>query len=237
MSDPYIRVLRLPHTGFTGRNTGVVAAKGEWICFLDSDDRWLPQKIEKQLAALKENNAECCYTNFEMEDEEGNFLPMKAGSFKAFSGNIIEQVITTEAAVCVCSLMLSRRLFDRTGGYNEQAPPVFREDYEFTLRLALSAEIIALPDVLVRIREHTGRQTNAVSAAQAHLNTASTYKIFMRYLADKKLRAMVAEHYRNHILAAAKNTLRAGRPVKAMQLMMRSLVPGFQSPEPAASKI
>lgn len=225
MNDPNIRVLRLPHTGLTGRNAGVAAAKGEWVCFLDSDDRWLPQKIEKQLAALKESNAECCYTDFEMEDEEGNFIPLKAGSFKAFSGRIIEQVITTEAAACVCSLMLSKQLFDKLGGYNEQAPSFFREDYEFTLRLALSAEIIALPEVLVRIREHAGRQTNADSATQAHLNTAATYKIFMCSLQDEKLRSMAGGQYRNHMRAAAKNSLRAGKPVNAMRQMMKSRIP------------
>lgn len=51
IEDPRVRVIELPvNVGLAGaRNAGVQAAKGTWIAFLDDDDEWLPQKLERQL--------------------------------------------------------------------------------------------------------------------------------------------------------------------------------------------
>lgn len=53
LSDSRIRVVYLPERlgGSDARNVGVRAARGEWIGFLDDDDEWLPDKIERQMAA------------------------------------------------------------------------------------------------------------------------------------------------------------------------------------------
>ena len=51
-----VRFFRIPHSGVSkARNTGIEKAKGDWISFLDSDDYWLPQKLEKQMTYLNAN--------------------------------------------------------------------------------------------------------------------------------------------------------------------------------------
>ena len=54
--DPRLRVVPLPETsgGSAARNAGVEAAHGEWIAFLDDDDEWFPDKIERQMEAVRE---------------------------------------------------------------------------------------------------------------------------------------------------------------------------------------
>lgn len=55
IDDPRLKVINLPTSvgGAEARNTGVNAARGTWIAFLDDDDEWLPQKIEQQIEAAQ----------------------------------------------------------------------------------------------------------------------------------------------------------------------------------------
>jgi glycosyltransferase involved in cell wall biosynthesis len=52
--DPRVKYIRLKknHGGGAARNAGVDAASGNWLAFLDADDRWVPQKLSKQMAML-----------------------------------------------------------------------------------------------------------------------------------------------------------------------------------------
>jgi len=54
------------------RNRALREAKGRWIAFLDSDDLWFPDKLEKQLQFMKDHNYHFSYTNYEEIDMDGN---------------------------------------------------------------------------------------------------------------------------------------------------------------------
>lgn len=56
------------------RNRALREAKGKWIAFLDSDDVWLPEKLEKQIAFMKENGYKFSYTAYEEIDENSSPL-------------------------------------------------------------------------------------------------------------------------------------------------------------------
>ena len=53
------------------RNMAIKAAKGKYLAFLDSDDLWLPYKLERQLKFMKANNAAFTYSDYRIMDENG----------------------------------------------------------------------------------------------------------------------------------------------------------------------
>lgn len=59
INDPRLRIVQLPESqgGAGARNAGVAETKGEWIAFLDDDDEWLPQKLERQLEVAKRSQS------------------------------------------------------------------------------------------------------------------------------------------------------------------------------------
>ncbi len=58
------------------RNFALREARGRWIAFLDSDDLWLPDKLERQIRFMEENGYAFSYTNYVEMDEDGNRLPV-----------------------------------------------------------------------------------------------------------------------------------------------------------------
>lgn len=59
------------------RNKALREAKGQWIAYLDSDDLWLPEKLEKQIDFMEKNRYAFSYTNYEEIDVDGNKTGMK----------------------------------------------------------------------------------------------------------------------------------------------------------------
>lgn len=86
-TDKRIKYLKNEHNSgaAVSRNKALREARGRWIAFLDSDDIWLPEKLERQICFMKTNGYHFSYTNYEEIDENGNKLGVKVTGPKKIS--------------------------------------------------------------------------------------------------------------------------------------------------------
>lgn len=73
VKNPEIKIIKIAHQGVSkARNIGIKEAKGRYLTFLDSDDIWLENKLEKQINFIKENNYAFVYCNFKYISNDGS---------------------------------------------------------------------------------------------------------------------------------------------------------------------
>lgn len=88
-NDSRLKLIHLPENGgaAVARNAGLDEARGRYVAFVDSDDVWHPQKLEKQLQFMQETKYNFTYTNFALMTEEGQIrkdqvnLPSELGYY------------------------------------------------------------------------------------------------------------------------------------------------------------
>ncbi len=226
VNDSRIKVLQLKHSGNIAylRNTGVKAGTGEWIAFLDSDDLWVPQKLEIQLNNLMYEGKQWGYGGFELMNREMQPIPNKAGIYRPVSGWIAKEVLTTEASVNIGTLMLKRSLFEEARGFNEDAELLYREDYELVIRLALKEEVLAVPDLLVRIREHDGRSTNIFEYGNDR--TAAVYERFLQINPEKELAKIARRRMAGELTEGTVKRIRERKYSEATRRLWKALLNG-----------
>ena len=226
MTDPNIHVIELPRKAHLGvlRNTGSAKARGEWVAFLDSDDLWKPQKLQKQLEILNKEKKRWAYGGSELMDENKKTIPHKAGTFLMPSGWIAKQIVTTEADFHISSLVVEKKFFDELGGFTTDPLLFCREDHEFTLRLALHAEAAVVPEKVVRTREHGSRTTKTLD--ESFERSAYVYTTFLGYNRDKLLKKLALRRRAYHLSEASVLNFAGGKSGRAMKQLLRSFKDG-----------
>lgn len=73
-SDKRIKIINIKKSGVSvARNVGIENATGKYLCFLDADDYWVNNKIEKQVKFIEENNYSFIYSNYRFIKRNGSF--------------------------------------------------------------------------------------------------------------------------------------------------------------------
>jgi glycosyltransferase involved in cell wall biosynthesis len=143
--DSRLRCLHLAGKGVSAaRNAGIELAQGELIALLDSDDAWLPGKLEQQLRFLVDGGWQICQTEEVWVRHGRRVNPGFRHRKKA--GWLFEPSLEL-CLVSPSSVLFTRSLFRQIGPFDEQLPAC--EDYDFWLRVSLLHPIGLLPGQLV----------------------------------------------------------------------------------------
>lgn len=143
-----IRYYAQPNQGASvARNKGIQESRGKWIAFLDSDDLWVPEKLEWQLKALEQFAPEClaCYTDTRLfnHPETRTMFQMAEESYRhertiGVNADVLPRLVRPGGAgmvVCLSSILARADVVKRTDGFDRRL--LFSQDSEFLFRLAL----------------------------------------------------------------------------------------------------
>lgn len=143
---PEVRYIQQENQGVSqARNHGIRVAKHEWIAFLDSDDEWLPHKLEKQCEALAcQPRYRFCHTD-EIWIRGGRRVnPMKKHA--KYGGYIFNQCLPL-CVISPSSALIHRDLFDRYGAFDPELPVC--EDYDLWLRICAREPVLYVDEPLL----------------------------------------------------------------------------------------
>jgi glycosyltransferase involved in cell wall biosynthesis len=228
-----IRVIFQKNAGpAAARNTGIKAAKGEIISFLDSDDAWLATKTERQVKLFQRAEASgvvCCVCNARM-----HFLSGRITSFESAKLHPVlsEGVWSNPAEILIDRFLffnqvaaVRREALFEAGLFREDLPFGLNDDYDLAVRLSLVGPWAFIVDPLVEWYEHVD---NISRTHRQQAICATTLRILQDIGNSTRFRPMLPQARYNRRLRLLRFGLCAMRlkahKNPALQLMGRAMV-------------
>lgn len=232
------RVKFLRHTSNRGasaaRNTGVRAATGHFIAFLDSDDEWLPEKLDRQVRCFEQADSRVglVYTGAVVVGPKGERLTL----LPQVCGEALPALLRSNCIVGgTSSPMLRSEALQRIGGFDEALPA--RQDHDCWVRIGQLYQIayVAEPQVLIhqpagleRISSSWDRRCQGLEMFYAkHCDAIETFGLttfYLNLLAHKSLNSMRWDARRARSLCSA-SIRRQYWQLDPYKFLLRSFLP------------
>lgn len=213
IEDMPVRIIRhVQNRGAAAaRNTGIVNSSTPWLAFLDSDDEWMPGKIEAQFALARQTEMKACLTGYLINDARyGHIRKFVADPF-----SISQRMLTYGCTLSLGSTLLVRRdVFEEVGLFD----PTLRrhEDWDWAIRYSKRYGFLSVPQTLVTIHKKDDPDYSIVQPAlevmrSKHLSywSGQSSADGRRFMASLLLEEAAGRYYSNQYLKAAYLVCRA----------------------------
>jgi glycosyltransferase involved in cell wall biosynthesis len=188
LTQPRVKVISLSHSGNPARvrNAGIEKATGDYLAFIDSDDIWMPRKLEKQVAALRTRpDHTWCYTHSDYIDENGDSIMLPLPRYPG-EGWILESLLCDpRVQIGMPGVMVDRKLVLDLGGFD--LGQEFAEDLDLYLRLAMRSRVVVVAERLYSIRVHGEHYSQDVIGMRK--SRGRLYRKMAHLVADPRLRS------------------------------------------------
>ncbi|EMO42285.1 glycosyltransferase family 2 protein [Leptospira noguchii] len=186
-----VQILLLEHKGVShARNRGVENASGDWIAFLDSDDEWLSEKLDKQWKHIEEHPETEILQSQEIWIRNGRKVNPPTRLSKK-DGDIFEQSLEF-CSVTPSSVLLKKELYQNQGGMDEKL--LACEDYDLWLRITSQTTVVLLDEfLLVRYGGHKD-QLSFQYPAMDRFRIYSILKLLSSHLLNQTQRRLAEQN-------------------------------------------
>lgn len=130
------------------RNNSISHAKGRYLAFIDADDLWVPEKLEKQFLFMEHYKVDFSFTAYELIDEQGNTIGQKIDTHLICP--LAYEDMLRKKATLGCSTVMLRR-----SGFDDISMPLIRTGQDYALWLKLlktGVKAFSIPEVLTQYR-------------------------------------------------------------------------------------
>jgi glycosyltransferase involved in cell wall biosynthesis len=160
-----IRSISQPNQGVAGaRNNGAAQATGDVLAFLDADDAWLPEKLQRQMAALEGRpGVGLVHCGVQEVDADGRATSTRD---RGLEGDVFVELLLLEDFILGggSAAIIPRDVFRRVGGFDRRLST--SADWDLYLRISRWYEVAFAAEVLVRYRQHAGSMHHNVHATE-----------------------------------------------------------------------
>jgi glycosyltransferase involved in cell wall biosynthesis len=216
-SDHRVRYIFQQNGGqASAKNHGIRMAQGEYVAFLDADDMWVPDKLERQMPLfLRSSAVGIVYSRFAYIDEAGSELRIE--DYELFRGRVSGPLLIRNF-IGFGTSVVRKECFDRLGGFDESIGMGI--DYDLWLRLSTQYEFDYVDRPLLRYREWPGQMSR--NWRVRYLNGIAIMKNFLRNFPDAVDRRTVDEAWA-HTYTGFGYCMRESGRAEALSLYLRAL--------------